>query len=329
MKRSASFFQRIGGFLKAVTNPSFFIYRLYHYSNKDIPVWLANSILKHNRKEYKESGINDFLIATYDGSSQSVHPTMAHWKDLYWLAITPYPYGMEEYENPGIYTGKSLDSFIIHTSCIEKQKSHIQGTHLSDPALVVFNDKLYCFFRSTERRRKNTLLYCVFDESKDTWSAPFYLYESNDDLLLSPAFVKGSSLIMFHADWREGRGHLYKTIVGDDMGLGEKKKVIINGFETGFSIWHLDISPTKKPDVLQGLFLVRNEGKVGVRHRLYYADSSDNGDTWSVVKECLFPGAVAKGMKFPYKSCFIPGEAKIMLSFRDKKDRNRLTIVDL
>lgn len=327
--RLTAAFQRIGGMIKSLANPPFFIYRIYHYANKYIPLGLASSIFKHNRKEYEKSGIKDVLIETHDGSGQSVHPTMAYWNNFYWLAITPYPYGMEEYENPGIYSCKTLDAFKIHTPYIKKQECHKQGTHLSDPALVVFDERLYCFFRSTENRKKNTLLYSVYDDTEDSWGIPKYLFESSDDLLLSPAFVKGSSLIMFHADWREGKGHLFKTIVGQDAVLGEKKEVIIKGLEPGLSIWHLDIISINCTRELQGLFLMRNEKKRGIRHRLYYANSFDEGETWAIVKECYYPETVIKEMKFPYKSCFIPGESKIILSFRDKKDRNRLTIVDL
>ena len=140
------------GLLKTLKNPPFFIYRIFHYLNRFVPKRWATSIYNNNRKEYLQEGINDYLLETYDGSGQAVHPDMAFWKDKFWLAITPYPYGMEEYENPCIYYGDSLDSLIVPKGPIAVQHKHTQGLHLSDPCFAVDGDILYCFYRESERK---------------------------------------------------------------------------------------------------------------------------------------------------------------------------------
>jgi hypothetical protein len=48
-------------------------------------------------------------LLTYDGSGQLVHPDVVRWPrsggDL-WMAVTPYPYAREKWENPSIYRSR-------------------------------------------------------------------------------------------------------------------------------------------------------------------------------------------------------------------------------
>jgi hypothetical protein len=48
-------------------------------------------------------------IPTYDGSNQVVHPDVLFINDTFRLAITPYPLGNNQYENPSVY--ESSDGF--------------------------------------------------------------------------------------------------------------------------------------------------------------------------------------------------------------------------
>ena len=50
--------------------------------------------------------------------------------------------------------------------------------------------------------------------------------------------------------------------------------------------------------------------------------------SWKIIKEVNIPREIKDVMKFPYKSCFEPCTGKILLSFRDFKDRNRLALID-
>ena len=129
--------------LGTLRNPFFFLYRVCHYLNRYVPHRLATFIYHRNIKDYKKEGVRDFLLDTYDGGGQAVHPDIVYYNNLYWLTITPYPYGMEEYENPCLYQGKNLNNLALPKGPIAVQKEHTQGVHLSDPCFAVDDNKLY------------------------------------------------------------------------------------------------------------------------------------------------------------------------------------------
>ena len=57
-------------------------------------------------------------ISTYDGSGVTVHPAVLNlgnvWNGYqYWLAITPYPKGNDDYENPSIYASNDGISWVV------------------------------------------------------------------------------------------------------------------------------------------------------------------------------------------------------------------------
>ena len=69
-----------------------------------MPKFLAKSIARKNLRSFLAEE-QEFYLETYDGSNQAVHPDVTYFNGEYWLAATPYPYGMEEYENPCLYRG--------------------------------------------------------------------------------------------------------------------------------------------------------------------------------------------------------------------------------
>ena len=178
--------------LGTLKNPFFFLYRVCHYLNKDVPHWIAMSIYKKNLKEYKKECSEEFLIGTYDGSGQAVHPDMAYLNNQYWLVITPYPYGMEEYENPCIYHGEDLKNLVCPQAPIAIQRKHTQGVHLSDPCFAVNGNKLYCYYRESERkgeREENTIWGIPYNNLEKKWGESSLLLDSIDDKILSPAMI--------------------------------------------------------------------------------------------------------------------------------------------
>lgn len=304
-----------------------FLYRTFHYLNRDVPLRRAGLIFDKNKSDYYKNGFKDLIIETYDGSGQLVHPDMIKSDGTMWFVATPYPYGMEEYENPSIYNITDADSFIPHTCPISKQSCRTQGTHLSDPAFVNVGPELYCIFRSTEDRKVNHLFRSKYDSVRDEWGHPEVFYSSDDDLLLSPAPVcDGSKIVMYHADWNEGTGHLYRAVFSRDFVFEQSREVSVNGLPEGYSIWHQAvryISENDRISGLKGLFLVKKKRESN-DCRLYYSESHDDGFTWDLKDEVSIPNDIDSVMKYPYKSCFIPDSDGLILSWVDKSGRYRL-----
>lgn len=329
---------KIVSLIGTLNNPSFFMYRMFHYLNKDVPYSMAKNICKRNIKEYQKNGSSDFIIDTYDGSGQAVHPDIAYLNNRYWMVITPYPYGMEEYENPCIYQGQSLDSIQAPEGPIAFQNKHKPGIHLSDPCFAKNGNKLYCYYRESERKsmhedQKIWEMQYLFDING--WSEPQLLMSSCDDKILSPAmlFNDNGGLDVFYVSTLKNEF----TLVCESLKQDGKKIYypMIEGLPEDYDLWHIGISKMididdgcKNSKMLAGLFLMRSKQRGGGM-KLLETISDNWGKNWHVAKEVEVPPLLQGEMQFPYKSCYIPkGKGSILLSFRDKKSRNRLIIID-
>lgn len=331
-----TFVGKIYGLFKTIGNPYFFLYRVCHYLNIYVPHCFAAYIYNRNIKEYKKEGVRDFLLDTYDGGGQAVHPDIVYYNNLYWLTITPYPYGMEEYENPCLYQGKSLDSLALPEGPIAVQKKHTQGVHLSDPCFAVDDNKLYCYYRESEWKsniEEHTLWEIQYCDAKKCWGDPIQLMRSVDDKLLSPAMVykePGDLTIYFVSSLNDNY-----TLVSTHQGAIEITEHHIYGIPSGYYLWHIGISKVKDLEIntaakneLAGLFLAKSKENKG--HLKLFEARNDGVETdWHITREVQMPEEIKDIVAFPYKSCYIPnGKGAILLSFRDKKSRNRLIIIN-
>ena len=321
--------------LGTLRNPFFFLYRVCHYLNRYVPHRLATFIYHRNIKDYKKEGVRDFLLDTYDGGGQAVHPDIVYYNNLYWLTITPYPYGMEEYENPCLYQGKNLNNLALPKGPIAVQKEHTQGVHLSDPCFAVDDNKLYCYYRESERKgniEEHTIWEIPYCDAKKSWGDPKQLMCSVDDKLLSPAMVykEPEVLTIYYVSSLNDNYTLVSTNK-DAKGLTKHN---VCGMPSGYYLWHIGISKVKDLDNkttdngLLGLFLMESmETKGGMK--LFEARNDGSEPDWHITREVLMPDEIKEIVAFPYKSCYIPnGNGAILLSFRDKKSRNRLIILN-
>lgn len=329
--------KKVFSLLATLKNPYFFLYRLCHYLNKDVPYSLATYIYKKNKKEYQKCGAFDFLIETYDGSGQVVHPDIVFYRNRYWLTVTPYPYGMEEYENPCIYQGDDIYHLIPPQGPIVVQHKHTQGVHLSDPCFAVNGDELFCYYRESERKgniEEHKIWSLQYSASDNNWYAPTLLLDSKDDKILSPAmlFDEDGALIMFYVSSLNEKYNLVSMKAGSKKLINEYEIV---GLPSNYYLWHIGI--TKLKDIcsedhdskeLTGLFLMNSKQKGGGM-KLFETKNDGIGTDWHVIKEIELPNEIKGLSQFPYKSCFIPkSDGKILLSYRDKKSRNRLIIIE-
>ncbi len=324
--------------LKTITNPSFFIYRIFHYLNKDVPYGIARCIYRKNLVEYNKDQIEEFLLDTYDGSGQVVHPDMAYFDNQYWLTVTPYPYGMEEYENPCIYHGENFLSLKCPIGPIAVQHKHTQGVHLSDPCFAVKGRNLFCYYRESERKgniERNTIYGLQYSNTEKKWGAPSLLLHSEDDKILSPAMIfdDEGELSIYYVSTLNNKYTLVSTRSnGDKTDIIEYK---IEGMPIEYDLWHIGISKlidikseTSNKRSLAGLFLMRSKKKGGGM-KLYETYNNGADAVWHIVREIVMPYSINDIIAFPYKSCFIPRKnGAVLLSFRDKKSRNRMIVIN-
>lgn len=329
---------RLYGLFKSLSNPPFFLYRIFHYLNRFVPYKLASYIYKRNQMDYEQEGVSDFILETFDGSGQSVHPDIAYFGGQYWLAVTPYPYGMEEYENPCIYQGGDLSHLKVPKGPIAIQHKHTQGIHLSDPCLAANNGILYCYYRESERKgniEEQTIWGIQYSESNNCWSEPVLILNSVDDKILSPAmlFNEKGELTVFYVSSLNDRYSLVSTRAEDVNGHLTEHRII--GAPDDYYLWHIGITRVKDIQIedtdskqLAGLFLFKSK-LAGGGMKLYETRNNGVGTDWNIVREVEMPNEIKDVAIFPYKSCFVPKQnGSILLSYRDKKSRNRLKIID-
>ena len=138
-------------------------------------------------------------LTTYDGSGQVVHP------DIAWptpegldgrprLAITPYPWGNANYENPSLFAGGGLDSWIVPdgvTNPIEKPS----GGYLSDPDIVWVAEERELWLYSRHVASGNEILVSKSPDGL-RWSAPRVVVRVPSHQAVSPTVVRRSA-----TDW--------------------------------------------------------------------------------------------------------------------------------
>lgn len=317
-----------------LSNPPFFEYSVFHYLNMYMPYNRAKKIAQKNEKAYL-TGEYDFKISTYDGSNQAVHPDMIYLNGKYWLVVTPYPYGMEEYENPCIYCG---DAFLDMKQCfynpIEIQKKHKIGCHLSDPCIFEIQEKLACIYRENirENGKEISFIYLKIYDAKDSWSTAKIVTTSETDLLLSPAiYIEDELPHMIHVRKTENGSMLIHSELDEMMNIKVQKQEYCIGIPKDFYIWHISITYKngKKgsgKDKLFGLFLLRSSSNSQI-FRLYRSEKV-RGEPWYLCEEIRPNEAIKKTERHPYKSCFIPNSGEVLYSYIDKKSRYRMTVLE-
>lgn len=323
-------------FHKLKNNKYYFLYHLFHYMKIKIPFRMANYIARHN---FNPSDRYNFSVRTYDGSNQAVHPDFTYFRNQYWFAFTPYPYGMDEYENPCVYRCDRLDKIHNHISGpIDMPKTRKYGYHLSDPCIAEDNDSIKCYYRESVRYKtgieRHSLFYSKYNFKLNKWCAPVLIKNNNADKLLSPAVINaGTETFCYYAEWNDDDGGLFRARIADDR-FTDNTRVNCHGLPEMFHIWHMSI--VFKDSLckcglenmgLIGIFLIRSHNHPSV-FKLYNAFSPGINKDWYLADEILLPDALRKEIKTVYKSCYIPGCNQILVGYRDNRDIYRLAVLN-
>ena len=326
------YLQKILILLKEANNPYKLWYHIHHYLNRKVSVKAAEFISCRNRNDYKKQGIPDVLIPTYDGSDQIVHPDADMFNNTLMLVGTPYPYAMEEYENPCIYSGKNLNALVPLLCPIATQSIHKQGVHLSDPCLLSDLSSVYCVYRETIKESDSIFIRkYVFEKGEPCLDYKGTLLETKGFFALSPAIIfKEDTCLLFYVK-KKGDSNSLKCVVYSLPQFAKKIEymIMVVGLPSHYQLWHISIVnndykkivSSKSP--LKGLFLCVSEDDASI-YKLFEASTDSPLGNWHIDSEILIPKQYNFYIKFIYKSCYNPQNKKIILSFRDKKDRNRI-----
>lgn len=235
-------------------------------------------------------------LETSDGSGQACHPDVVYtpqgfgpegWR--FWLACTPYPCADSAFENPEIFVSNDgvcwtvpsgLENPLVATPGND-------GSHNSDPDLILCRDELWLYYRETLRSQKpgiipdHNRIFVIKSADGICWSKPLeVLTEANGRQLLSPSVIHEQSFFrMWTVELEGGRLQLVQRVSRDGILWSSPQACRVSGLAKGRQPWHIDV--LREADSLRAI-LVSCTGLGGKGCRIHYACSEDDGQSWSV-----------------------------------------------
>jgi hypothetical protein len=259
----------------------------------------------------------DFLEAgvlaprTYDGSRQTVHPdfarTPADWGAYErHLALTPYPNGATQFENPSIFVSRRGYRWFPEAG-VSNPIVHPTAGYLSDPDIVYVPDKreLWMYYRQADTRNRISVI-----RSRDgiTWGQPVLVVSAPNQTVISPSVVRRSA-----TEW------LMWSINGGQRGCSDPKASVelrrskdgIN-WSTAEPIalaigdlmpWHIEVQWIPELEQYWAVYPVKQAGNCATRE--IFLSSSIDGVNWTTYPTpLLVSGELAELADIVYRSTF-------------------------
>jgi hypothetical protein len=205
-----------------------------------------------SRKKSEKNAQIPLVIPTYEGSGQTVHPSVvfvsARWNGYeYWMAHTPYPETNDDFENPSISVSTDGINWINLpglTNPIDQPTAGelVELYHMSDTELILVNGTMECWYRfnknsGTEQimRKKSTdgvnwtAREVVLDlTGSGNWSlSPAVIYEDGKYKL----WFVGSGSKIYYTESTTGAAGTWSAITACTIGYRD----------TVYTPWHIDI----------------------------------------------------------------------------------------
>jgi hypothetical protein len=250
-------------------------------------------------------------LTTYDGSGQVVHPDVIalpseEGEDRGVLAITPYPWGNANMENPSVFEGNARATWTVQggvTNPVVKPS----GGYLSDPDILWLDDRreFWLFYRHVNA--ENEILVTQSGDGV-RWGASRIVIEAPNHEAVSPTVVRRSP-----SDW------LMWTVNSGPVGCGSSKTTVelrrsadgttwsspttVSLSQPGVFPWHLEVQWIPSRAEYWAMF----NGKVAgscTTDALYLATSPD-GITWRTYRSpVLRRGAIPEFADVVYRATF-------------------------
>ncbi len=296
-------------FWKNVVNPRRTVYKIASVCKLQVPKSLAVLISLGNRPK------GSILLNTYDGSGQAVHPSLVRFQNNLYMALTPYPYGEEWYENPSLYCYTENGWKAIRSIFPAVIPNNMGQEHYSDPCLYIEKTSISLIFRKCERRAsgKKEILYLMSSTDGESWSLPRIILEGKENQLISPAIANDKLWCVESIDEKSVLA-VYDFNQGS---IGQHAAVDAN-VPNGWRIWHIDIQETSDRG-LRGVFmLLKNHEKAYVSKLALFAWTND---MWCYQRDVELPSEIQQKIKFVYKTAFHPNGRDLICSACDIRGR--------
>jgi len=249
-------------------------------------------------------------LTTYDGSGQVVHPDVAFTLEGLdgrpRLAITPYPWGNANYENPSLFEGSRRDTW-TEPAGITNPIVMPTGGYLSDPDILWLADQreLWLYYRHVDDRNEVLLTQSV---DGVRWTAPRVVLRAPNHQAVSPTVVRRSPNDWLMWTVNSGATGCSSSTTTVELrrstdGLAWSSPTTAVLAQPGVYPWHIEVQWIPARQEYWALY----NGKVAgscTTDALYIATSSD-GIAWKTYRSpILRRGAIPEFADVVYRATF-------------------------
>ncbi len=258
------------------------------------------------------SGATLLSLATYESSGQTVHPDVVRGRGTvsgFWLAITPYPGGQSQYENPSIFHSRDAQNWVVPAGLVNPVAPMPAGYN-SDPDIVMNSDgRLWMYYRSVIG--SSNVVNVTQSSDGVQWTPALTVIVVPSHQLVSPSVVRGAPQAAWQM-WSVNSGtpgcSAHSTTVerrtsADGMNWGDPVQVSLN--QPGRIIWHIDVEWIAARSEYWALYNTYAVGTTCTTDALFLARSAD-GLTWTVYPSPIARAGVTPAFKdVVYRSTLI------------------------
>lgn len=251
-------------------------------------------------------------IPTYDGGNEAVHPSVLYIPGgfagkRWWMAMTPYPGGDDDYENPSILCSDDGVTWAAPDGLTNPIEAFPGGSgHNFDPCLAMKDETLYCFYGTSADNVNASFCYRTSADGV-TWSDRTDIDTGLDLNFLSPSIMWDNSAglwRLWYADKTDGAAAITlqyaeaTTIAGLDYANSTECTITYpSGFTEG-TIWHPGIR--KIGDSYVACF-----NTTFATSSANWVATSYDGTTWDVGKDPEIKYQTGLWDKYPYRGEFV------------------------
>ncbi|RLC75097.1 MAG: hypothetical protein DRJ03_30810 [Chloroflexi bacterium] len=216
---------------------------------------------------------------TYDGSGQCVHPDIVFfpigWHGYkYWMVMTPYPYGNDDYENPSILASNDGASWEVPSELTNPIDPEPANGHNADTDMIYNDetDELWVYY--VEKTNETSYLKRKTSSDGINWNTEEDIFSGK---ISSPAIIKNGSY--YYMWYVESSGctvssTTVKYRVSTD-GVNWSSAQDVNISQPGYIVWHLDVIYVPSKNEYWMLFPAFPSGSSCGNTVLFYAKSAD------------------------------------------------------
>ena len=304
--------------IKKLKNPKKTFYDVFSVIERRMPRWMAKVISVGNYAHVPAA----VRVKTYDMGGQCCHPSVSTFRGKTYMACTPYPYGVEFYENPCVYVKRAPEAgWEPMAGAFPIVRAERLGfEHYSDPCLFRSRERLTLLFRKCERRPEGKIdqLYQAYTLDGETWSAPERLLETAGDKLISPAAADEADRVFCVEYDGADDSCLVQYAVDEDMVLSQRQVCDVQGLDEAYYIWHIDVE--RRRDGLRGVFMLRKKYSA-LESKLAIFFQGPGDDVWRWERDVPLTDQEQGQIKYIYKSAFSDRSDRLLCSACDKRNR--------